>query len=139
MADRRTRFHTLLICRDVIKESGNTTLRDLHDMIVVRRLPGRFDDLWVYARFEHDGEGEVDVRVAVRPPSGRTQTLHEARVRLEPDRPILSSGHLDGLVFEEVGRYLFTLEVDGDVVTGQSFEVALAPPIAGSPSSYGVA
>ena len=132
MAAGRTRFHTLLICRDVIKESGNTTLRDLHDMIVVRRLPDRFDDLWVYARFEHDGSGsEVDVRIAVRFPSGRTSTLHEARVRLEADRPILSSGHLEGLVFEELGRHVFTLEIDGEVVTGQSFEVALTPQVIG--------
>ncbi len=130
MAFGRIRFPTLLICRDVIKESGNTTLRDLHDMIVVRRLPARFDDLWVYTRFEHDGSAsEVDVRIAARFPSGGTITLHEARVRLEADRPILASGHLEGLVFEEVGRYVFTLEVDGEVVTGQSFEVALAPRV----------
>jgi hypothetical protein len=132
MADRRTRFHTLLICRDVSKESGNTSLRDLHDMVVVRSLPGRFEDLWVYTRFEHDGSGaEVGVRIAARLPSGSTCTLHEARARLEPDRPIIASGHLGELVFEEPGRYLFTLEVDGEVVTGQSFEVALAPPVVG--------
>ncbi len=132
MADGRTRFHTLLICREVVKESGNTSLRDLHDMIVVRRLPDQFEDLWVYTRFEHDGSApEVGIRIAVRFPSGRSHTLHEARVRLEADRPILSSGHLEGLVFEEIGRYLFTLEVDGDVVAGQSFEVALAPRVVG--------
>jgi hypothetical protein len=92
-------------------ESGLVNIVDVQSSIYGVDVPHEAD-LWVYLRWE--GEGEHDLDLSVRDPAGDEVAHIEDSLDFEDYGTNFTTHSLENLVFEEEGTYVVAVYVDGE-------------------------
>ena len=124
------RLLALLLCHTVTQDDdGRPVLQGLYDRVVLRSVPGT-DDCVVYTKYAL-APGDHDLVLAIVDlESGRETGRARHRVTTSAERPVRETTWSVNVRFARVGRYLYRLLADGELIGFTTVDVVSyqAPP-----------
>jgi hypothetical protein len=121
------RLLALLLCHSVTQdEDGRPVLRGLYDRVVLRTVPG-VDDCVVYTKYALPAGDHELVLAIVDLESGRETGRARHAVTITAERPVHETTWSVNVRFDRLGRYLYRLLADGELIGFTTVDVVSYP------------
>src|SRR5215211_5357054 len=110
------RLLALLLCHRVTQDDdGRPVLQGLYDRVVLRSVPG-MDDCVIYTKYALS-PGDHDMELAIVDlESGRETGRARHQVTITAERPVHETTWSVNVRFDRLGRYLYRLLPDGELI-----------------------
>jgi hypothetical protein len=110
------RLLALLLCHAVTQDDdGRPVLQGLYDRVVLRSIPGT-DDCVIYTKVALS-PGDHDLELAIVDlESGRETGRARHQVTITAERPVHETTWSVNVRFDRLGRYLYRLLADGELI-----------------------